>query len=257
MGWRFVFLFFPMVLFLADICVLAGAEQEQLNAVTEPEPKAVLDYSQEMSTQQDDVSVQTTQNSAVTVATIPLHHLPIPPLPQQQKHELPEGETQEPEEYYDAGNGDVQEYYGNYGEGDAEEGDGSLEQPIDLTAVDGGDEQPADERQVRGDPGTYTGDQDVDEVSTLEGSLSPDDQPALPAVEAGTELVNDEGAGTDPVLVDAQAAVTIQRRASGYKRRHEDVEAEEDEDSGTCSRACDMFQFLTLRLQGLKSNARD
>ena len=246
-----------MVPFLTDICVLADAGQEQLNEVTEPEPKAVLGYSQDISTQQDHVSVQTSQISTATASTIPLHHLPIPPLPQQQSHELPEGETQELEEYYDAENSDAQEFYGNYGEGDAEEGDGSLEQPIDLTAVDGGDDQPVDEQQVRGDPGAYTGDQDVDEVSTLEGSPSQDDQPTLPEVEAGIEHVNDEGAGTEPVLVDAQAAVTIQHRASGYKRRHEDVEAEENEDFGMCSRSCDLFQFMILLLQGLKSNVCD
>lgn len=161
-------------------------------------------------------------------------------------HEPPEAETQEPEEYYDTEDGNAQQYYGHYGEGDAEDVDGSLEHPIDLTAVDGGDGQPADDQQARGDPNAYTGDQDVDEVSTLEGSPSQEDQPALSEAEAGGELVSDEGAGADPVLVNAQAGVTVQRRASGYKRRHEDVEAEENEHLGTWFRACEMFPFLTL-----------
>ena len=221
--------------------------------MTEPELMAVVDYSQDALTQQDDVSVQAAQESQVTATTISLHHLPTPPLPAPplpppQEHGPLGGETQEPEEYYDTEDGNAQEYYGNYSEGDAEDGDGSLEHPIDLTAVDGGDAQPADEQQALGDPNVYTGDQDVDEVSTLEGSPPQDDRPPLPEAESGGDLVNDEGAGGDPVsvFVNAQAGVTIQRRASGYKRRHEDVEAEENEDSGTWSRACEIFQVLTL-----------
>ena len=212
------------------ICFLTDAEQAQLNAMTGPEPTAVVDYSQDASTQQDHVPEQMTQESAATTTTISLHHLPAPPLPLPLGPEPPEAETQEPEEYYDADDGNAQQYYGNYGEGDAEDGAGSLEHPIDLTAVDGGDNQPTDEQQAHGDPNAYTGDQDVDEVSTLEGSPSQDDQPALSEAEAGAELVNDEGG---PVLVNVRAGVTIQRRASGYKRRHEDVEAEENEDFGT------------------------
>lgn len=221
--------------------------------MTEPELTAVVDYSQDALTQQDHVSVQATQESQATATTISLHHLPTPPLPTPplpapplpppQEHGPLGGDTQEPEEYYDTEDGNAQEYYGNYSEGDAEDGDGSLEHPIDLTAVDGGDAQPVDEQQVLGDPHVYIGDQDVDEVSTLEGSPSQDDRPLLPEAESGGDHVNDEGAGADPVsvFVDAQAGVTIQRRASGYKRRHEDVEAEEDEDSGTRTRACEIF----------------
>ena len=225
------------------IRVLADAEQEQLNAMTGPESTAVVDYSQDASAQQEHVPEQTTQESAATTTTISLHQLPAPPLPLPLGHEPREAETQEPEEYYDAEDSNAQHYYGNYGEGDAEDGDGSLEHPIDLTVVDGGHNQPPDEQQARDDPNAYTGDQDVDEVSTLEGSPSQDDLPALSEAEAGAELVNDEG---DPVLVNARAGVTIQRRASGYKRRHEDVEAEENEDFGMWSRACEMFQSLTL-----------
>jgi len=238
MGWRSVFFSFPLVPFLTDNYVLADAEQEQLNAVTGPEPNAVVDYSQDVSTQQDHVSVQTTQDSSATATTTSLDHLSAPPpLLQQHEHEQPEAEPQEPEEYYDFKDGDAQEYYGNYGEGGAEDGDGSPEHPIDLTAMDGGDEQ-----QVRGDPSTYTGVQDLDEVSTLEGSPSQDEQAVLPEVEAGVELVNDEDEGADPVLLDSHAQVTGQRRASGHKRRREDVEAEENEDGyGTWSCICEVF----------------
>ena len=214
--------------------------------MTGSEPTDVVDYLQDASTQQDHVPEEMTQDSAATTTTTSLHHLPVPPLPLPLGHEPPEAETQEPEEYYDPEDGNAQQYYGHYGEGDAEDVDGSLEHPIDLTAVDGGDGQPADDQQARVDPTAYTGDEDVDEVSTLEGSPSQDDQPALPEAEAGADLVNDEGAGADPVLVNAQAGVTIQRRASGHKRRHDDVEAEENEHSGTWSRACEMFPFLTL-----------
>jgi len=214
--------------------------------VNEPEQAAVVDYSQDASTQPDHVPVEATQESAVTATTVMLHHLPAPPLPAPQEHEPPEGEIQEPEEYYDAEDGNTQEYYGNYGEGDAEDGDGSLEHPINLTAVDGGDDQPADEQQACGSPNAYTGDRDVDEVSTLEGSPLQDDQPAISEAEAGSEPVNDEGAGANPVVVDARAGMTVQRRASGYKRRHEDVEVEENEDLGTWARACEVFQFLIL-----------
>jgi len=214
--------------------------------MTEPEPTAVVDYSQDASTHQDHVPAQTTEDSQATATTISLHHLPAPPLPPPQEHKPPEGGAQEPEEYYDAEDGNAQEYYGNYSEEDAEDGDGSLEHPINLTAVDGGDDQAADDQQPHGDPSVYTGDQDVDEVSTLEGSPSQDDQPALPEADVGGELVNNEDAGADPVLVNAQAGVTIQRRASGYKRRHEDVEAEENEDSGTWSPAYEIFPALTL-----------
>jgi hypothetical protein len=231
------------------ICTLTDAEQEQLNAVTEPEREAVVGYSQNASTQQVHALVQTTQDSAATATTISLHHLPAPPLPQQQEHEheQPEGETQEPEDYYDAEDADAQEYYSNHDEGGAEEGDGSLEYPIDLTAVDESDDQPAGGQQVHGDPDTYTGDQDVDEVSTLEGSESQDGQPAPPEVEAGGEVVNDEDEETNPVLVDLRAGVTVQRRASGHKRRREDLEAEEnEEDLGPWSRACKVFQSLTM-----------
>jgi len=197
--------------------------------VTEPEPEATVDHSQEVSTQQDHVPVQATQDSVATATTISLHDLAAPLLSQQQKHENPEGETQEPEEYYGAEGGDAPEYYGNYGEGDAEDGDGSPEHPIDLTAVDGGGDQPAEEQPVHGAPDIYTGGRDDDEVSTLEGSLSSDDQQVRPELEPGAELVHDGDAGLDPVLVDARAGVNVQRRASGHKRRHEDVEAEENE----------------------------
>jgi hypothetical protein len=244
MDWRFAFLSFLVVLFRLIICVPAEQEPEpepepepeQLNTMTEPEPTAVVDYLQDASTQQDHVPAQTTEESQVTATTISLHHLPASPPPPPQEHGPPEGGTQEPEAYYDAEDGNAQEYYGHYSEGDAEDGDGSLDHPIDLTAVEGGGDEPVDEQQARGDPNVYTGDLDVDEVSTLEGSPSQDDQPALPEAEVGGELVNDEGAGADPVLINARAGVTIQRRASGYKRRHEDVEAEEDEGSGTWSR---------------------
>ena len=225
---------------------LADVAQEHLNAVTEPEPTAAVEYSQDVSTQQDHVSEQTTQDSAATATTTSLYHLPIPPLLQEHEHEQPEGETREPEEFYDAEDSNTQEYYGNYGEGDAEDGDGTLEHPIDLTAVDGAGAQPAGEQQVHNDPDVYTGDQDVDEVSTLEGSPSQDDQPALPDADAEGDLVDDEGAGADPVPVDVRAAVTRQRRASGHKRRHEDVEADENEDGFGRLCASETLQFLTV-----------
>ena len=223
--------------------------QEQLNGVTEPEPTLAVDYLQDVSTQHDHVSVQATQDSAATATTTSLHHLPVPPLLQQQEHEQPEGEIQEPEEYYDAEDRNTQEYYENYGEGDAEERDGTVGHPIDLTAVDGADDQPAGEQQVSGDPEAYTGGQDVDEVSTLEGSPSQDEQPVLPDADAEGELVDDESVAADPVLVDVRAAVIRQRRASGHKRRHEDVEIDEnEEDFGMWSGTCAMFQLLTVFL---------